>query len=94
MNDEPQLKNAANAKVNIVKRQQRKLKEFEAFDKSQSKITDYFLKTITAIVEDHPDIRNTLLNITNIENGREFANISSFLDCLKDTAARNQMQET
>lgn len=48
-------------------RQQRKLKEFEAFETSETIITDYFLKTITRIMEDHPDIQNNLLNITNIK---------------------------
>lgn len=78
-----------NAKVDAISRQQRKLKKFEAFDESQTKITDYFLKTITKIIEDHPDIQNTLLSIANTENTSNFANISSFLECLKDTAMKN-----
>jgi len=49
-------------------RQQRKVKEFEIFEKSQTKITDYFLKTVTTIIEDHPDVRDTLLSFTNVEN--------------------------
>lgn len=86
-NNEPQIK--TNGKVETVTRLQRKQKEFEIFDKSQTKITDYFLKTITTIIEDHPDVQNTLLNITNVENTNKFSNISSFLDCLRDTAAKN-----
>ncbi|XP_039308140.1 uncharacterized protein LOC120358322 isoform X1 [Solenopsis invicta] len=78
-----------NAKVDVMSRQQRKLKKFEAFDESQTKITDYFLKTITKIIEDHPDLQNTLLSIANTENTSNFANISSFLECLKDTAMKN-----
>lgn len=57
LNKEPQIKK--NSKVDTVTRQQRKLKDFEVFEKSQTKITDYFLKTITTIIEDHPDIQNT-----------------------------------
>jgi len=70
-------------------RQQRKLKEFEIFEKSQTKITDYFLKTITTIIEDHSDIRDTLLSFINVENRNKFSNISSFFDCLRDTAVKN-----
>jgi len=65
-------------------RQQRKLKEFEIFGKFQTKITDYFLKTVTTIIEDHPDVRNTLLSFTNVEDRSEFSNISSFLDCFEE----------
>lgn len=74
-------------KIDTITRQQRKLKELEVFEKSQAKITDYFLESMTAIIEDHPDIQNTLL--TNVENISEFSNISSFLNRLRDTAMKN-----
>lgn len=79
------MQNRKKVKIDTITRQQRKLKE--VFEKSQAKITDYFLESMTAIIEDHPDIQNTLL--TNVENISEFSNISSFLNCLRDTAMKN-----
>lgn len=87
LNNKPQLQSRKKVKIDTITRQQRKLKELEVFEKSQAKITDYFLESMTAIIEDHPDIQNTLL--TNVENISEFSNISSFLNCLRDTAMKN-----
>lgn len=93
LNNKPQTQIKKKAKIDIVSGQQRKLKyvsSFETFEESQTKITDYFLKTITEVIEDHSDIKNTLLNITNVENTNEkISNINVFLDCLRDTAIKN-----
>ena len=64
------------------------------FDKSQTKITDYFLKIIKIVIEDHPDIQNILLSVTNVENRSEFSNISSFLDCLRNAAIISNTRNT